>query len=151
MGEDMLFILRDAFTITGRGTVLAGDLVAGSVAIGGDVVVTGPGGDTRVVRITGVERDRKLLDRVSAGPGQVGLLVDGVNRNDVARGSSVHAAAAPSAVAPSGVPAAWLADTTGRHELSYRDGTAWTGHAAGVVPADVDEVWAALQGAHPGV
>jgi hypothetical protein len=125
MGEDMLFILRDAFTITGRGTVLAGDLVAGSVAIGDDVVVTGPGGDTRVVRITGVERDRKqLLDRVSA---------------------------APTAVAPSGVPAAWLADTTGRHELSYRDGTAWTGHAAGVVPADVDEVWAALQGAHPGV
>ena len=124
MGEDMLFILRDAFTITGRGTVLAGDLVAGSVAIGGDVVVTGPGGDTRVVRITGVERDRKLLDRVSA---------------------------APTAVAPSGVPAAWLADTTGRHELSYRDGTAWTGHVACVVPADVDEVWAALQGAHPGV
>ncbi|MGB4441785.1 MAG: hypothetical protein WBJ62_06125 [Coriobacteriia bacterium] len=100
MGEDMLFILRDAFTITGRGTVLAGDLVAGSVAIGGDVVVTGPGGDTRVVRITGVERDRKLLDRVSA---------------------------APTAVAPSGVPAAWLADPDGtaRAELLGRHRLDW--------------------------
>ncbi len=107
-----------------EGAVLAGDLVAGSVATGDDVVVTGPGGDTRVVRITGVERDRKLLDRVSAGP---------------------------TAVAPSGVPAAWLADTTGRHELSYRDGTAWTRHVACAVPADVDEMRAALQGAHPGV
>lgn len=131
MSEDMLFILRDAFTIKDRGTTLAGDLVAGSVAIGDEVAVTGPDGETRVVRVTGVERDRKLLDHASAGAGQVGLLVDGVDRNDVARGSSVRAAAVPAAAGPpAAVPAAWLADPTGRHELRYWDGAAWTAHVA---------------------
>jgi hypothetical protein len=130
MSEDMLFILRDAFTITGRGTVLAGDLVAGSVAIGDDVVVTGPGGETRVVRIAGVERDRRLLDHAAAGPGQVGLLVDGLDKNDVVSGSSVRPAVVSPAAASTAVPAAWLADPTGRHQLRYWDGTAWTGHVA---------------------
>ncbi len=130
MSEDMLFILRDAFTIAGRGTVLSGDLVAGSVAIGDEVVVTGPGGETHAVRVTGVERDRKLLDRASAGAGQVGLLVEGVTRSDVTPGSSVRAAATVVAPAPTAVPAAWLADPTGRHQLRYWDGTVWTGHVA---------------------
>jgi len=146
MSEDMLLILRDAFSITGRGTVLAGDLVAGSVAIGDDVVVAGPGGRTRVVRVTGVERERKLLDHAAAGPGQVGLLVDGVDKAEVAPGSSVRSAAVPAATAPSAVPAAWLADPTGRHQLRYWDGAVWTGHVADAGVAAEDPLAPAASG-----
>lgn len=129
MSEDMLLILQDAFTITGRGTVLVGELVAGSVAVGDEIVVTEPSGQSRVVRVTGVESKRKLLEGASVGIGQIGLLVDGVRKDEVARGSSVRGVPAP-ASRTSGVPAAWLADPAGRHQLRYWDGTTWTAHVA---------------------
>lgn len=130
MSEDMLFILREAFTEKGRGTELVGDLVAGSVAIGDEIAVTGPGGETRIVRVASVQRGGKPLDHASAGPGLAGLFVVGLDRNDITRGSSIRSAVAAAAVTPSAVLAAWLVDPTGRHQVRYWDGTAWTGHVA---------------------
>jgi hypothetical protein len=134
MSEDLLFIVEVVFDIKGRGAVLCGEPSAGSVAVGDRVTITEPGGDTRAVRVTGIDRNRKAIERAVAGEGPVGLLVEGVCKDEVTRGSSIRAArtaaADASPVVASAAPAAWMTDPTGRHESRYWDGTAWTGHVA---------------------
>lgn len=142
MSEDLLFVVEAAFAITGRGTVLAGELCEGSVAVGDHVIVTGPDGVAHTVRVAGIDRSRRQVERAAAGEGPVGLLVEGVSRDEVAAGTSVRAAGvAPSdtsASATAAAPPQWMADPTGRHESRYWDGGLWTAHVsdAGVVAED---------------
>lgn len=132
MDEDVLFIVRDVFSITGRGTVLAGEIVSGSIGTGDELAVPGPDGQIRVARVTGAECGRRLFDRVSAGQGPVGVLIDGVTKEQVARESSVRLARSPAAApdAPTAVPAGWYADPGGHHELRYWNGGVWTATVA---------------------
>jgi elongation factor Tu len=81
-------VVEGVFTITGRGTVLTGTVESGSVTVGDAVTLTSPGGRARVATVTGVEAFRKRL--TSAGEGEhVGLLLDGVGREDVERNTVV--------------------------------------------------------------
>ncbi|MEA2123497.1 MAG: hypothetical protein QOI80_279 [Solirubrobacteraceae bacterium] len=73
--------VADVFFIHGRGLVATGQVEAGSVRIGDQVLVNG----ARQVRIEGIEAFRKKLDTASAGD-NVGLLLRDVDKDDVKAG-----------------------------------------------------------------
>ena len=77
--------VQDVFTITGRGTVITGQVESGSVTIGDTVTLRRVDGSTREVTVTGIEMFRKMLDTAAQGD-NVGLLLRGVDRNEVGRG-----------------------------------------------------------------
>jgi translation elongation factor EF-Tu-like GTPase len=82
-----LFVMKveDVFSISGRGVVVTGKVEAGSVRKGDAVVLRSAAGTTRRCRVTGVEKFRKILESASAGD-NVGLLLEGVEKGDIARG-----------------------------------------------------------------
>jgi len=82
--KPFLMPVEDVFSITGRGTVGTGRIERGIVKPGEEVEVVGIR-DTRKTVVTGVEMFRKLLDYGEAGD-NVGLLLRGVNKEDLERG-----------------------------------------------------------------
>ena len=82
--KPFLMPVEDVFSITGRGTVATGRIEAGIVKVGDEVEVLGLGENRKTV-VTGVEMFRKLLDQGEAGD-NVGLLLRGVDKNDIRRG-----------------------------------------------------------------
>ena len=82
--KPFLMPVEDVFSITGRGTVGTGRIERGIVKMGEEVEVVGIR-DTRKTVVTGVEMFRKLLDEGRAGD-NVGLLLRGINREDLERG-----------------------------------------------------------------
>jgi elongation factor Tu len=82
--KPFLMPVEDVFSITGRGTVGTGRIERGIVKIGEEIEVVGIK-DTRKTVVTGVEMFRKLLDEGRAGD-NVGLLLRGLNREDLERG-----------------------------------------------------------------
>src|SRR5438034_32336 len=75
---------EDVFSVGGGGAVARGRMEGGKVKVGEEVEMVGFGTDKKVV-VTGVEMFRKLLDEGQAGD-NVGLLLRGVEKNDVERG-----------------------------------------------------------------
>ncbi|OJJ21412.1 translation elongation factor Tu [marine bacterium AO1-C] len=82
--KDFLMPVEDVFSITGRGTVATGRIERGVINSGDEVQILGMGADMKSV-VTGVEMFRKILDRGEAGD-NVGLLLRGVDKNDIKRG-----------------------------------------------------------------
>ena len=82
--KPFLMPVEDVFSITGRGTVGTGRIERGVIKQGEEVEVVGIR-DTRKTVVTGVEMFRKLLDYGEAGD-NVGLLLRGVNKEDLERG-----------------------------------------------------------------
>jgi len=82
--KPFLMPVEDVFSITGRGTVGTGRIERGIVKINEEVEVVGMR-ETRKTVVTGVEMFRKLLDEGRAGD-NVGLLLRGINREDLERG-----------------------------------------------------------------
>ena len=82
--KDFLMPVEDVFSITGRGTVGTGRIERGIVNLNQEVEVVGIH-DTRKTVVTGIEMFRKLLDQGQAGD-NVGLLLRGVEKNDLERG-----------------------------------------------------------------
>jgi elongation factor Tu len=82
--KPFLMPVEDVFSITGRGTVGTGRIERGIVKIGEEIEVVGIR-ETRKTVVTGVEMFRKLLDEGRAGD-NVGLLLRGINREDLERG-----------------------------------------------------------------
>ena len=82
--KPFLMPIEDVFSITGRGTVGTGRIDRGIVKVGEEVEVVGIKDTTKTV-VTGVEMFRQLLDEGRAGD-NVGLLLRGVNREDIERG-----------------------------------------------------------------
>ena len=79
--------IEDVFAITGRGTVVTGRVRSGVVRVGMPVTVnTEP--QPIATTVTAVEQFRKKTDQAVSGD-NVGLLLDGVGREDVARGDVV--------------------------------------------------------------
>ena len=76
-------IVEDVFTITGRGTVITGRVISGSVRVGDNVTILPTGISTTV---TGIEQFRKMLDYAQEGD-NVGLLLKGISREQVHRGN----------------------------------------------------------------
>lgn len=83
--KPFLMPVEDVFSITGRGTVATGRVERGTVKIQDSVEIVGMTEKTRDVVVTGVEMFRKLLDQAMAGD-NVGLLLRGVQRNEIERG-----------------------------------------------------------------
>ena len=87
LDKPLLMAVEDVFSIKGRGTVATGRIEQGIVKINDEVEVVGilP---TRKVVVTGVEMFKKLLDQGQAGD-NVGLLLRGVERDEIVRGQVV--------------------------------------------------------------
>ena len=79
---DVGFAIEDVFTITGRGTVVTGTVLTGSISVNDEVTIVRTGLKTVV---TGIEMFRKSLDYAQEGD-KCGILLRGVNRDDVERG-----------------------------------------------------------------
>ena len=84
---DLPFLMpvEDVFTITGRGTVATGRVERGQLKLNDEVELVGLTDETRKIVVTGIEMFRKLLDYAEAGD-NVGLLLRGVQRNEIERG-----------------------------------------------------------------
>lgn len=80
-----LMPVEDVFSITGRGTVATGRVEKGKVKVQDNVEIVGLTTERRTVVVTGVEMFKKMLDEAAAGD-NVGLLLRGVQRNEIQRG-----------------------------------------------------------------
>jgi elongation factor Tu len=83
--KPFLMPIEDVFSISGRGTVVTGRVERGVVNVGDEVEIIGLTDESTKSVATGVEMFRKLLDRGEAGD-NVGVLLRGVKKEDVARG-----------------------------------------------------------------
>jgi elongation factor Tu len=93
--KPFLMPIEDIFSITGRGTVATGRIERGKIVTGTEVELVGFR-ETRKTVVTGVEMFRKILDSGEAGD-NVGLLLRGVNKDEVERGMVV---AEPKSITP---------------------------------------------------
>lgn len=91
----LLLPIEDVFSIAGRGTVVNGRVERGIIKVGEEVEIVGIK-DTVKATCTGVEMFRKLLDEGRAGE-NVGVLMRGIKREDVARGQVL---AKPGSITP---------------------------------------------------
>jgi elongation factor Tu len=82
--KPFLMPIEDIFSIQGRGTVVTGRIERGIVKVGEECEIVGFR-DTRKTVVTGVEMFKKLLDEGRAGD-NTGLLLRGIDKNDVERG-----------------------------------------------------------------
>lgn len=88
--KPFLMPIEDVFSITGRGTVATGRIESGIINSSDPVDIVGMGNEKLTSTITGVEMFRKILDRGEAGD-NVGLLLRGINKEDIKRGMVVAA------------------------------------------------------------
>ena len=91
-GSPFLMPVEDVFAIGGRGTVVTGRVQRGVLRPGATVEIVGMG-DGREVVVTSIEAFHRLVDEARAGE-NVGLLLRGVKREEVARGMLVSAVGA---------------------------------------------------------
>jgi len=95
MDKPFMMAIEDVFSIKGRGTVVTGRIERGKVKVGDAVEIVGLR-ETRASVVTGVEMFHKALDEGIAGD-NVGLLLRGIEREDVERGQVV---AKPGSITP---------------------------------------------------
>ena len=85
------FNIEDVFTISGRGTVVTGRLEYGVIHLNEEIEIHNP--DMKFVTKTvvgGIEQFRKTCNTAEAG-GNYGILLRGVSRHEVSRGSFLTA------------------------------------------------------------
>ena len=90
LDKPFLMPVEDVFSIKGRGTVVTGRVERGKVKVNETVEIVGIHEKTTSTVVTGVEMFRKLLDEGQAGD-NVGLLLRGIEKDDVERGQVVAA------------------------------------------------------------
>jgi elongation factor Tu len=88
--------VEDVFSIKGRGTVVTGRAERGRIKVGDAVEIVGLKEKSMASVVTGVEMFHKSLDEGMAGD-NCGLLLRGINREDVERGQVV---AIPKSITP---------------------------------------------------
>lgn len=93
--KPFLMPVEDVFSIKGRGTVVTGRIERGEVKVNENVEIVGLKA-TKASVVTGVEMFRKQLESGMAGD-NVGLLLRGVEKDDVERGQVV---AKPGSITP---------------------------------------------------
>jgi len=96
LDKPLLMAVEDVFSIEGRGTVGTGRIERGSVKLNDEVELVGLRPEVKKTVVTGIEMFRKLLDEGQAGD-NVGLLLRGVDKNDIERGMVI---AAPKSITP---------------------------------------------------
>src|SRR5947207_491243 len=93
--KPFLMPMEDIFSISGRGTVVTGRIERGKVKVGEEMEIVGFRPTEKKV-VTGIEMFKKLLDEGLAGD-NVGLLLRGVDKEDVERGQVI---AKPGSITP---------------------------------------------------
>ena len=93
--KPFLMPIEDVCSIPGRGTVVTGRIASGIIKTGDKVEIVGFG-DTLSTVCTSVEMFKKILDEGRAGE-NVGLLLRGIEKNEVRRGKTV---ALPGSIVP---------------------------------------------------
>ncbi len=96
LDKPFMMPVEDVFSIKGRGTVVTGRIDRGKIKTGDAVDIVGLRDKTFSSVVTGVEMFHKILDDGQAGD-NVGLLLRGIDREDVERGMVV---AAPGSIEP---------------------------------------------------
>jgi elongation factor Tu len=96
LDKPFMMSVEDVFSIKGRGTVVTGRIDRGVVKTGENVDIVGLREKTESTVVTGVEMFHKVLDTGQAGD-NVGLLLRGIDREDVERGMVI---AAPGSITP---------------------------------------------------
>ncbi len=96
LDKPFMMPVEDVFSIKGRGTVVTGRIDRGKIKTGDAVDIVGQRDKTFGSVVTGVEMFHKILDDGQAGD-NVGLLLRGIDREDVERGMVV---AAPGSIEP---------------------------------------------------
>jgi elongation factor Tu len=93
--KPFLMPIEDVFSIKGRGTVATGKIERGKVVLNQEAEIVGIK-DTRKTVVTGIEMFKKSMNEAIAGD-NVGLLLRGVDREDIERGQVL---AVPGSVQP---------------------------------------------------
>ncbi|NBV51193.1 elongation factor Tu, partial [bacterium] len=93
--KPFLMAVEDVFSIQGRGTVVTGRIERGTIKLNDEVEIVGIRPTKKTV-VTGIEMFRKLLDQGEAGD-NVGVLLRGINKEDVERGQVL---CAPGTITP---------------------------------------------------
>jgi len=88
--------VEDVFSIKGRGTVPTGRVERGVIRAGDEVEIVGLHHEPRKTVATSLEMFHKMLDEAEPGDA-VGILLRGVDRDDVERGQVI---AAPGSIRP---------------------------------------------------
>jgi elongation factor Tu len=96
LDKPFMMPVEDVFSIKGRGTVVTGKIDRGVIKVGESVDIVGLRDKTESTVVTGVEMFHKLLESGQAGD-NVGLLLRGIDREDVERGMVI---AAPGSITP---------------------------------------------------
>ena len=96
LDKPFMMPVEDVFSIKGRGTVVTGRIERGVVKVGEPAEIIGLTEETGNTVVTGVEMFHKLLDQGQAGD-NVGLLLRGIDREDVERGMVI---AKPKSIEP---------------------------------------------------
>ncbi|MGD8730679.1 MAG: elongation factor Tu, partial [Anaerolineales bacterium] len=96
LDKPFMMSVEDVFSIKGRGTVVTGRIDRGVVKTGDNVDIVGLREKIESTVVTGVEMFHKTLESGQAGD-NVGLLLRGIDREDVERGMVI---AAPGSITP---------------------------------------------------
>ena len=95
LDKPFLMPIEDVFSIKGRGTVATGRIEQGVVHMNDEVEIVGLRPTQKSV-VTGIEAFKKTLEQGEAGD-NAGILLRGINRDDIERGQVV---AAPGTITP---------------------------------------------------
>ena len=80
-----LFSIEDVFTITGRGTVVTGNVQRGKIKVGDTVQIVGLSEEILTTEVTGIEMFRQQKDEATVGD-NAGLVLKDITREQVQRG-----------------------------------------------------------------
>lgn len=94
--KPFLMSIEDAFTISGRGTVVSGRVLRGVLKRDAEVEIVGKGEEIVKTKVTDIETFKKSCEESRAGDNS-GLLLRGVRREDIKRGQVV---AVPGSIKP---------------------------------------------------
>ena len=86
--EIFLLEIEDVFSITGRGTVVTGKVLSGSIKVSDEIDIIGLDHDKISTKVTGIQRLREDLEQANAGD-NISLFLDNVSRNAIERGQVV--------------------------------------------------------------
>lgn len=89
LDQPFLMSVESVMTISGRGTVVTGEVERGVIGIGDTVEIVGPG-LTRQTVVTSIESFHKSADKAVAGD-NTAMLLRGIRRGEVVRGQVIAA------------------------------------------------------------
>jgi len=89
--EESKFLMYtdDVVTITGRGTVVTGRVVNGTLKTGDEIQIMHLDGSVSRVKVEGIEMFRKMLDEAKAGDSIGVLLGNGISKDEISRGDAL--------------------------------------------------------------